>query len=244
MEEKSGVLHIFFIFVGLALLGLGLFYYFTDVKIDLHGLEENNTNTNTDENNQNNDKDLISQISLMKNVETTITLKNKKEVQIAYLVESETNAGKFVYNGKTTFNTESVELCDAFYLYNNSIITFCTSNTMSSNHLYIVNQEGTTETVSTFNYSNIKYVPKSISLRDGNLIITGNSVLEDSIVKYLDNDLHLCTDNEIKNNEDLLNLPIDAEFIFKIKDGLLEFNYVKSNRTIKDYIYESCKTVE
>ena len=34
-EEKGGIIHIFFIFVGITLLLLGLFYTFTDEKIDL-----------------------------------------------------------------------------------------------------------------------------------------------------------------------------------------------------------------
>ena len=60
MEEKGGVLHIFFIFVGIALLGLGIFYYCTDEKIKLDDFDNSNTsNTNTNIDDNGNDWGII-----------------------------------------------------------------------------------------------------------------------------------------------------------------------------------------
>ena len=53
-EEKGGIIHIFFIFVGITLLLLGLFYTFTDEKIDL---KENTMDVHGIEDDTNNDKD-------------------------------------------------------------------------------------------------------------------------------------------------------------------------------------------
>lgn len=253
-EEKGGVLHIIFIFIGIACLGLGIFYFFTDEHIELKKENKNyNDNTsNTENNNQDNDKidkdeghDLISQISLMNNVETTLTTNSNKEIKIGYYVSDETHEGNFIYNGKSSFKTNDLEMCDLFYLYNDSIIAHCTSGSVTSGHLYIVDSNGQSQLINDFKYNeNRLFIPQSISLKEGVIVVNGIGILEGSIVKINDKEVSICKEEELKENNITLDIPAYADFELLINDGKVEFNYLKTTKTLEEFSKESCKNVE
>lgn len=241
MEEKGGILHILFIFVGIALLGLGLFYYFTDDKIELK--EEKNPFENEEKEKDN--KDLINQISILNNIETEITLKNGKKVKIQYYLSSESNTGKFLYDGKKAFETESDrEECDLFYIYNNSIISFCFLGSRTNGHLYVINDEGISKRVKEFKYGDYNMIPEGITSKDNKLIVNGIRLLNKTNLDVDDNNVDLCNEEDIKENNISYDSPIKAEFEFSLNDDKYEFIFSKVTKTIKEYIEEKCKTVE
>ena len=253
-EEKGGVLHIIIIFVGIACLCLGLFMYFTDEKIELKEENKNyNNKSNTENNNQEKDddddkvegQDLISQISLMNNVETSITTNSNKEIKIGYYISNETHEGNFIYNGKSSFKTNELEICDLFYLYNDSIIVHCTSGSATSGHLYIVDSNGQYKLINDFKYNeNRSFIPQSISLKDGVIVINGIGVLEGSIVKINNKEIFICNNEEVKENNISLDFPAYADFELLINNGKVEFNYLKTTSTLEEFRKESCKNVE
>ena len=107
-EEKGGIIHIFFIFIGITLLALGLFYTFTDEKIDL---KENTMDVHGIDDDTNNDKDKkeshnISKLNILKNIETLVTLDNKEEVIVSLYKHDDTNTSTFLYDGKSSFETD------------------------------------------------------------------------------------------------------------------------------------------
>ena len=245
MEEKGGILHIFFIFVGIALLALGLFYYFTDEKIELK--EETNPFENTENNNNNNqdDKNLINQISILNNIETEVTLKNSKKVKIQYYLSDETNIGKLLYDGKRAFETESdKEECDLFYIFNNSIISFCYLGSRSNGQLYVINEEGVSKRIKEFNYNDYIMIPEGITSKDNKLIVNGVRQLKKTNIDVEDDTIDLCNEDEIKENNISVDSPINAEFEFTINNNKNELIYFKTTKTIKEFIEEKCKTVE
>ena len=222
-EEKGGMLHIIYIFIGLCLLCLGVFYYFTD---DSYREVLNKQKTN------NEDKDIIKQISLMNNIETSLTLKNKKELKIKYSVDEDTHVGTFYYDRDLLFKTSNeLEQCDQFYLYNNSIISYCSS--ISIGELYIINSNGIYSSISSFDDKNYKMIPDSIKLKDGKLIVSAMRQLDENIED-------LCMDT---NNIEL-DSPVYSNYELEIKNDKVEFIFINTTKTLKEFINESCKIVE
>ena len=240
MEEKGGVLHIIFIFIGLACLCLGVFNLLTDEKIEL---KEEPNYTNKDDN-KTDDENLISQINIIKNIDTTITLKNGNEVILNYYLDNETNKGSFNYNGKVSYETNDIELCDEFYLYNDSIISYCTSGSATSGHLYLIDSKGDATKIENFTDQNNKLIPENITLKDGKLIINGMGVLEGSILNLVDKEVYLCDESEIKENNISLDSMTYADYELNIVDDKAEFKLIEITKTIQEFINESCKTVE
>jgi uncharacterized protein YlzI (FlbEa/FlbD family) len=241
-EEKGGVLYIIFIFIGVACLSLGAFEFFTDEKIDLK--EDPNYTKNEIDNTQNEDKDLISQLNIIKNVDTTLTLKNGNKVVIKYYVDEETNKGSFTYNGKTSYETNELELCDKYYLYNDYIISSCVFTSATSGHLYIIDDKGTSTKVTSFKDNGYDFIPESINIKDEKLVITGISVLEGAKIKINDKEIDLCNEEEIKENNISTDSVANADFEFSIVEGSPVYKLIKTNTTIKEFIDESCKIVE
>ena len=235
-EEKEGVLHIIFIFVGLCLICLGAFYYFTDDKINLN--QNNNKNNNVSE-----DKDVIGQINLMNNIETSVTLKNKKNIRLKYIVSEETNKGSLIYNGMSAFETSSdLENCDEFYIYNDSIIASCYYGSATSGHLYIIDSSGKSTLIEKFD--NNKMIPESIQLKNEKIIVNGMRIYEGDIIKVDDKEILLCNEEEIVENNIDLKQAVYADYELVIKKDKPEFIYIKTTKTLEEFINESCKIVE
>lgn len=235
MEEKGGVLHIIFIFAGICLICLGTFYFFTDENMNL---DKNNKKEEVADDN----KDIIKQINLMSNVEASFTLKNKKEVKIKYIVDSETYKKAFYYNNNLVFEMNELEQCDQFYLYNNSIISYCYHGSATSGHLYIVDSNGNNTLIDKF--ENNKMIPESIQLKDNKLIVNGMGVYEGAILKIDDKEIELCNEDAVLENNIDLHKPAYADYELVIKNDKPEFNYIKTTKTLEEIISESCKIVE
>lgn len=237
-EEKEGVLHIIFIFIGIALLSLGTFYFFTDDKINL---EDNKKEEVKEDIN----KDIIKQISLIDNVETELTLKNGNNVKIKYYKDEESSNNIFTYNNKISYETSSeLEMCDQFYLYNNSIVSYCYYGSATSGHLYITDSNGTSKKIDEFGTGEFKMIPEGIRLRDSKLIVDGLRVKEGAILKNEEKEVDLCNKEEIQNNNIDLNLEAFANYELIINNNDISFELIKSNKTINEFINESCKIVE
>ena len=247
-EEKGGVLHIIFIFIGIALLSLGVFQFFTDEKIDLKE-DPNNSNSASnqekdDDNNQDQDKDIIHQLSIIKNVDTNVTLKSGKEVKVKYYVNEETNQGSFTYDGKTSFDTNELEQCDQYYLYNDTIISYCVFGSATSGHLYVIDSNGDSTRINDFKDNDYTFIPESITLKDDKLVVNGARVEEGAVLKIGDIEVNLCNEEEITANNISLDSPAFSEYEMKIINDNIEFNSIKTIQTIKEFISESCKSVE
>lgn len=238
-EEKDGVLHIIFIFIGIALLSLGTFYYFTDDKKSLDDEKKEEKKEEVDTN-----IDIIKQISLLDNVDTEITLKNKDVVKIKYYKDEEELNNKFIYNNKLSYETSSeLEACDEFYLYNNSIISYCYYGSATSGHLYITDSDGISMKIDEFGDGEFKMIPEDIHLKENKLIVNGVRVKEGSILKNDEKEIDLCNKEDIEDNNIDLNLGAFAEYELVI-DKNISFELIKNNKTISEFINESCKIVE
>ena len=236
-EEKGGVIHIFFIFIGICLLCLGTFYYFTDDKVELN--KDDNKEEVTE------DKDIINQINLMNNVETKVTLKNKKEVNIKYSVSDDTNIGSFYLDNRRVFEASSeLEQCSQFYLYNNSIISYCIYGSATSGHLYIIDSNGEYTKVDSFNDKEYSLIPESIQIKNEKLIVNGIRVSEGSILKENDIEIDLCNEDAISNNNIDLKTPAFANYELVVKSNKPEFIFMNTTKTLEEFIGESCKIVE
>ena len=241
MEENGGVFHIIFFFIGVACISLGAFMFFTDEHIDL---KEDLDYTEKDDDTQIEDKDIISQLSIIKNIETTITLKNGKEVTVKYYLDEDTNKGKFIYDGKSSFDTNELEQCDQYYLYNNTIVSHCVFGSATSGHLYLIDSNGDATKIDNFTDQNNKLIPESITLKDGKLIVNGMGVLEGSILNLVDKEVYLCDENELNENDVSLDSMTYADYELNIIDDKPEFKYIEIKQTVKEFIEESCKNVE
>lgn len=242
-EEKGGVLHIIFIFIGVACLSLGAFIFFTDEKIELKE-EPNYSNTAKDDTPVDNNKNVINQLSIVKNVDTTVTLKNGNEVKIRYYIDDETNNGSFTYDGKVSYETSIIELCDEFYLYNDSIISYCTSGSATSGHLYIVDTNGNASKVSTFDDDGNSFITESITLKNDKIVVNGMRISENSLLKIGDKEIYLCNEEEVKLNNISLDSPAYADYELNIVDDKAEFKLIEVTKTLQEFIDESCKSVE
>ncbi len=243
MEEKGGVLHIIFIFIGVACLSLGAFEFFTDEKIELKE-DPNYSNTEKDNDTKNDNKDLISQINIVKNIDTDITLKDGNNVKVKFYLDEETSKGSFTYDGKTSFETNELELCDKYYLYNNTIISYCVYGSATSGHLYIIDNKGDATKVSNFKYQDYDLIPEDITLKDGKIIVNGLRVLEGAMLRVDNKEISLCNEDEIKENNISTDSIASGEFEITAKNDEVEFNLVKVTKTIQEFINESCKNVE
>ena len=242
-EEKGGVLHIIFIFIGVACLSLGAFIFFTDEKIELKE-EPNYSNTAKDDTPGDNNKNVINQLSIVKNVDTTVTLKNGNEVKIRYYIDDETNNGSFTYDGKVSYETSIIELCDEFYLYNDSIISYCTTGSATSGHLYIVDTNGNASKVSTFDDDGNSFITESITLKNDKIVVNGMRISENSLLKIGDKEIYLCNEEEVKLNNISLDSPAYADYELNIVDDKAEFKLIEVTKTLQEFIDESCKSVE
>ena len=237
-ERKEGVLHIIFIFIGLALICLGTFYYFTDDKIDL------DKSDNKEQEKPKEEKDIIKQINLMNNVETSITLKNKNEIKIKYNVDDETHIGTFYINNNLMFETTSeLELCDQYYLYNNSIIIYCVYGSATSGHLYVMSSSKTNK-IDKFYDKEYTMIPESIQFKDNKLVVNGIRVFEGGIIKQDDKEINICNVDERTENNISLDSIASADYELKIIDDKTTFNFIKNSKTIEQFINENCKIVE
>jgi len=238
-EEKGGVIHIFFIFTGIALLCLGVFYYFTDDKVIYKNTNEQQEEKIVE------DIDIVKQISLMNNVEETITLKNKKEVKIKYYFDNEIGIGSFYLDSDLIYETSSdVERCDEFYLYNDSIISYCYYGSSTTGHLYIVDGNGTLTKVNEFYDNDYRFVPESIKLKDNKLIVNGMRISEGSILKINSKEIHLCNKDEIEENNIDIESPAYANYELKLINNDVKFGLIANTVSIKEFISESCKIVD
>ena len=241
MEEKGGIIHIFFIFIGLACLCLGLFMYFTDENIELKE-EPIYIYTNTENDNQDDDKDIINEIKLNTNEEKTITLKNKKEVKIKYEV-NDSNMSLFKYNDKTSVEMSENESCSQYYIYNNSLLLYCT-NKEEKVHLYLINENGDSKLVNEFKDFNRDIIIESISLKDGKLVVNATSVLEGTNIKVSDKSINYCNDEELNENSISRDSYATASFILQINNENLDIFYTNTIKSLDEFINENCKTVE
>ena len=244
-EEKGGVLHVLFLFVGITLICIGVFYIFTDEHIELR---EENTGNNTNTENKDKDKvdvDVIKQISLMKNVDTEITLKNGNAVLLTYAVNEESNSGKFLYGGKAVFETQGLESCNMFYLYNNSIVVHCSSGTASSGYLYIIDSNGTSKLFTSINDSNNNsLIPESISLKEGKIVVNASFYRDGNNLIINNEEIDICQEDVRTENNIKDDFIINSDYTLSIKNDEAEFTYLKTNKTVADFVKESCKTVE
>ena len=235
-EEKEGILHIIFIFIGICLICLGTFYAFTDNKTELEP-ENNNSNNNVQ------DKDIIGQINLTKNMEALITFKNNKIVKLRYITEENPYKEKLLFDGSVAFVTSSeLEACSEFYIYNNSVISYCYYTSATSGHLYIVDSNGKSSLINKFD--NDRMIPESIQFKDNKLIVNGMGIYEGSILKVGDKEIYLCNEEEVQENNVDLKQPAYADYELVVKDDKPYFIYIKTTKSLENFIKESCKMVE
>ena len=238
MGEKNGVIHIIFIFLGICLICLGTFYFFTD----------NNTSLNNEEKKEPvkvEDKDTVKQISLMKDVDTSITLKNKKEIRIRFSIDEETSKGSFFLNNNLVFQTSSaLEQCDEFYLYNNSVVSYCYYGPATSGYLYVINSANDYFKVETFKDKNYEYYPENIQLKNDKLIINASRVYEGAEVMIGDKKVSLCYKEEIIDNNIDVKEPAYTDFELVINNNRAQFVYINTVKTLEQIINEYCKTVD
>ena len=235
--EKGGIIHIIFIFIGLGLICFGTFYFFTDnEKID---------NEKEEKEEKQEDKDIINQINLMNNVETSITLKNKKEIKIKYLVDEDTSIGSFYLNNNFIFKTSSeLEFCDKFYIYNDSIVGYCTYGSTTSGHLYVVYSNETFTEIKEFSDNTYRMIPESVQVKNGKLVVNGIRVYEGAILKEEDKEINLCDKDAILENNVDLKSHAHANYELTVNNNKPEFTYMETTKTLEEFIEESCKTVE
>lgn len=258
MEEKGGVIHIIFFFIGIACISLGIFYLLTDEKIKLDEYDDkiviivdddpnaNTDNGNTeDDNNRNKPKESnINQISIIENMETTVTLKNGNSVKLLYKVDTNTETQEviekaFLYNERKVFDISSQESCSKYFLYNDSIVVHCDSG------LYIVDSKGLPQKFETFTGKyNEDLGISSVNIRDDKLIVSGTYLLVDSQIVKNNKVISLCDPTALTENEIADDYPIDEEYELSIEDKSIKFSRVKTTKTVGEYVKENCKVVE
>ena len=239
-EEKGGLLHILIIFIGVACLSLGAFMFFTDDHIKLR---KERTYASSDGDDLEEENNVISQINLINNVDTKVTLKNGNEITLKYVLNEENNKGSFSYNGKISFETSNIELCDQYYLYNDNVISYCVFGS-SSGHLYIIDDSGNSEKIVNFEYDGNSYIPENISIKEDKLFVSGTRITEKTILDIGGKKTYLCDNETLKYNSVSLNSPASASFVLKMSDGKVKFEFNEIIATVNDYLNENCKTVE
>ena len=250
MEEKGGILHIIFLFIGIACISLGVFYTVTDEKIKLDEYDDKiviivdddpNTNTEQDDKNKSLPKeDILNQISIVENMETTVTLKNGSEAKLLYKIDTneetlEVLEKSFLYNGKKAFQVSESDICDKFFLYNNHIVSYCTSG------IYIVDPNGKSLNFDSISKAADEQVEiKSVIIKDNKLIVSGSVELENSQIKKNGKMISLCDENLLKENEITNDYPITMDYELLIEDNKTSFTLLKTTKTVEEYVKEKC----
>ena len=244
-EEKGGIIHIFFIFIGITLLALGLFYTFTDEKIDL---KENTMDVHGIDDDTNNDKDKkeshnISKLNILKNIETLVTLDNKEEVTVSLYKHDDTNTSTFLYDGKSSFETDELEVCDEFYLYDNSIISFCAYGS-SKGHLYIVDSTGSSTKIEKYKDGSLELYFKDISLENNKLIVEATTLLKETSIIKDGIEINLCNEALVKENYIADNYPVELKYELELKDNDLSLEFIENTIELSKFKADQCKTIE
>ena len=251
-EEKGGVLHILFLFIGIALLALGIFYFVTD-RTEI--LDENVENPyviiRDDDNKKNSEKEkstTISQISITSNVESSILLKNGSTVKLELSnrpnVKDPKYGGKFFkYNDKAVFGLGDYDKCSNFFLYDNTIIAYCTNTKTNYSFIYALNENGEVYYSNSIKENEIDLKIKNINLTNNKLIVYASYV--DNIKVILDDkELNLCDSHELSESKIDSNYLAEAEYELKVSNSEIKYETVSKKRTIGQFVAERCKTVE
>lgn len=233
MEENGGFLHIIFLFIGVACLSLGIFYYLTDMD-KVEELIPNSTEEKNSDNEEKKEETVISNtivgIDIKDNEEKEITLGNGNKVKLSVNVLDEEKS--FLYNDDTLVTFSDLNLVNKFYVYNDYVIIFSYSLIDKFGTIYTIDNEKQVEKIEEIDLNNRVMRPVNVDILDNKLIVDGSRIDEDNNVLLQNGNVSICSDDELSLNSVLDDSPLKVEYSMNIVNKNVSFDFIKIVDTV------------
>ena len=211
MEEKGGYLHTIIMFVGVACLALGVFYYFTETEKteELVPIQTEDLNDN---------------------LENEIILGNGNKIKLLSNALEEENKKELLYDGESLISFDDLNLINQYFVYNDYIVVFSYSLIDKIGVIYTIDSEKQVEKIEEIDLNNRIMKPISMEVLDNKLIVDGSRV-NDSTLSVIDGDISLC-DDDLALHSIFDDSPLKVEYSMNIINKNISFDFVKIVDTV------------
>jgi len=243
MEEKGGFLHIIFMFIGVACLTLGVFYYLTETE-PKEGLSINPVTENNDDNKKNEQiiiSNTIKGFDIKENEEVEITLGNGSKIKLSNSISE--NEENLLYNGEALITYEDLNLINKYFVYNDYVVVFSYSLVDRTGIIYTIDSEKIVQKIEEIDLNNRVMIPVNMEILDDKIIVDGSRV-NDDVLSLQDGNISLCNDDELSLHSISLDSPLKIEYSMNIVNKNVTFDFVKIIETVDSAKKIVCTTSE
>ena len=250
MEEKGGYLHIIFIFIGVACLALGVFYYITDNENKERLAENTISDESTKEQEENNNKEekkeevvsnTIKAFDLKDNEVFELSLGNGSKVNLSTNVLDDKKV--LLYNEEELITFDDINLVTKYFSYNDNVIIFTYSLTDKVGVIYVIDSLKQVEKIEEIDLNNRVMIPSNMELSNNKLIVQGTR-LKDNSITLQDGDIDICNDDDLTLHSLRDDSPLKIEYNMNIVNKKITFDFVKIDDTLGSAKKLLCTTKE
>ena len=250
MEEKGGYLHIIFIFIGVACLALGVFYYITDNENKERLAENTISNEPTKEQEENNNKEekkeevvsnTIKAFDLKDNEAFELSLGNGSKVNLSTNVLDDKKV--LLYNGEELITFDDINLVTKYFSYNDNVIIFTYSLADKVGVIYVIDSLKQVEKIEEIDLNNRVMIPSNMELSNNKLVVQGTR-LKDNSITLQDGDIDICNDDDLTLHSLRDDSPLKIEYNMNIINKKITFDFVKIDDTLGSAKKLLCTTKE